>query len=156
MDGAETLHASAVAIGSAGLLIRGRTGAGKSTLALALIARGAELVADDRVLVRPGATPADRPVLAPPPPIAGLVEAHGIGLIRMAFRATVPLALIADLDHPPPCRLPACKTQRLQGCDVPLLMCRDLAGLADTLFVLLGHGELLDPDRTEVPPPATD
>lgn len=150
MAGAETLHASAVAVGGAGLLIRGRTGAGKSTLALGLIARGAELVSDDRVILRAGDSPGDRPVLEPPPAIAGLLEAHGIGIIRLSYRPSVPLMLVADLDTPPPARLPERRTERLQGRDVPVLMCRGREGLADTLYVLLGHGELIDPDRTGV------
>lgn len=57
---ARHLHASAVALGPRGLLILGAAGAGKTTLALALVALGAELVADDRVLVspQPGSTAA--------------------------------------------------------------------------------------------------
>ena len=45
----ETVHATAVLVGADGVLIRGDSGAGKSALALALIERGARLIADDRV-----------------------------------------------------------------------------------------------------------
>ncbi|MEO1532556.1 MAG: serine kinase, partial [Pseudomonadota bacterium] len=47
----DPLHASAVALGERGLLILGPSGAGKTRLALELVALGAELVADDRVIV---------------------------------------------------------------------------------------------------------
>ena len=43
----ETLHATCVAIDGRALLIEGRSGAGKSDLALRLIDRGATLVSDD-------------------------------------------------------------------------------------------------------------
>ncbi|MBA3881078.1 MAG: aldolase, partial [Sphingobium sp.] len=47
----ETLHVSCVAIGDRAVLIEGRSGAGKSDLALRLIDRGARLVSDDYTLV---------------------------------------------------------------------------------------------------------
>ena len=43
----ETLHASCVAIDGRAVLIEGRSGEGKSDLALRLIDRGAALVSDD-------------------------------------------------------------------------------------------------------------
>ena len=52
---APTVHATAIVIGETGVLIRGRSGSGKSSLALALVARVrlaggfAAFVADDRV-----------------------------------------------------------------------------------------------------------
>lgn len=138
----QPLHASAVAIAGQGLLITGASGSGKSALALALIARGARLVADDGVLVRPGP---DGPVLSAPPAIAGLIEARGIGLIRLAH-GPAPLALIADLDHPPEGRLPHARSSMLLGHACPLLSCGGMAGAADVLTVLLRDGRLLDPD----------
>ena len=47
--GADTIHASAVALDGRGLLILGAAGSGKSALALELMARGARLVSDDQV-----------------------------------------------------------------------------------------------------------
>ena len=49
MTGALTLHATCVAVEGRGVLITGPSGSGKSSLALALMAHGARLVADDRV-----------------------------------------------------------------------------------------------------------
>ena len=43
----ETVHTSAVAIGDRAILIGGRSGQGKSDLALRLIDRGALLISDD-------------------------------------------------------------------------------------------------------------
>lgn len=141
MAGADTLHASAVAIRDRGVLIRGPSGSGKSALALALIARGARLVSDDRTEIRPGLPPR----LAPPDALAGLIEARGIGLIRLTWQSEVPVALIVDLGGAPLARLPERQVQCLQGCAVPLIMARGCPGLADTLSVLVRDGELVDP-----------
>ena len=52
--GGEVVHASAVVVRSAGLLLSGASGSGKSTTALALALRGHALIADDCVLVHRG------------------------------------------------------------------------------------------------------
>lgn len=141
MAGAETLHASAVAFGDQGVLIRGASGSGKSALALALIARGAHLISDDRTVVRPGSPP----VLGPPPALAGLIEARGVGLIRTECWTDVPLTLLVDLDRGPQSRLPEPHAERLHGWVVPLIMGKGCPGLADTLSVLVQNGQLVDP-----------
>lgn len=88
------IHASCVAIGDVGVLLRGPPGSGKSDLALRLIDGGAELVADDRVdLHRSG----DRLIATSPPLLAGLIEAAGIGPIRIANRSSVTVGLMVDL-----------------------------------------------------------
>ena len=98
----ETIHASCVAIGGRGVLISGRSGSGKSDLALRLIDRGAKLVSDDYTLVRQSG---GRLIAAAPATIAGKIELRGIGLVDLAAARDVPLCLLADLDRPPE-RLP--------------------------------------------------
>ena len=73
-----TLHASCVALDGRGVLILGRSGAGKSSLALELMALGARLVADDRTVLH-----ADdgAPVASCPPAILGKIEARGVGIL---------------------------------------------------------------------------
>jgi HPr kinase/phosphorylase len=129
------VHASAVAVGEHGLLILGEAGAGKSALALEMIALGAELVADDRVdivLERPGEL-----WLSAPPGIAGLVEIRGFGLTRMAARTRVTLTLIADLDRPETERLPPRHNRVLSGIACPVMLCKGRPGLAAALTCLL-------------------
>lgn len=88
------LHATCVALGPRGVLLRGPSGAGKSDLALRLIDRGAWLVADDQVEV---AVEAGELVARCPAAIRGLLEVRGIGLVTMAATRQIPLALVADL-----------------------------------------------------------
>lgn len=76
-----TVHATCVAVGEAGVLLRGPSGSGKSDLALRLIDTGARLVADDRVVLsRDG----DSLRAAPPPSLKGRLEVRGIGICDMA------------------------------------------------------------------------
>ena len=97
------VHASAVALGESGVMIRGASGEGKSTLALALVEawerRGdfARLVGDDRVIVR---IVNGRALVSPHSALSGLAEWRGIGLIEREYEACVVLALIVDLESP--------------------------------------------------------
>ncbi|MCC6305631.1 MAG: serine kinase [Rhodobacteraceae bacterium] len=112
------LHATAVALGAGGLLILGPSGAGKSGLALALMAAGAELVADDGVIV----TAAEGIILARAPgPTAGLIEARGLGLLRVGHRSVARITAIADLSRTETLRLPPSRTLTLLGRPLPLL-----------------------------------
>ena len=113
----DTLHATAVAIGGQGVLLLGRSGSGKSDLALRLMDRGAELVADDRVVAeaRDG-----RLWLSAPPRLAGLIELRGLGVHGVPFRACAMALLGFDLDSPPE-RLPAIQLRAIAGVSLPVL-----------------------------------
>ena len=92
--GPELLHATAVAINGAGVLLLGPSGSGKSDLAMRLIDRGAVLISDDGVLVD-SETPV--PMLRTAPNIAGMIEMRGVGILEMPFAAEVPLHLVVTL-----------------------------------------------------------
>ena len=129
------LHGSAVAVGQHAVLITGAAGAGKTTLAMEMIALGADLVADDRVSISPDET--GRLWLSAPPGIAGLVEMRGFGLIRLAARPRAALRLIADLDHTETERLPPRRQRVLSGIACPVILCKGRSGLAAALTCLL-------------------
>ena len=76
----EVLHASCVGLDGDAVLILGKSGAGKSALALTLMAYGAQLVADDRVVLRPVD---GRIIASAPDTIAGLIEARGVGIFAL-------------------------------------------------------------------------
>ena len=121
MSEALLIHATAVAIetvfGPRAVLLRGCSGSGKSDLGLRLIDAGGRLVADDQSeLKRRGALI----IVRSPPTIAGLIEARGLGIIRVEALAEAPLALIADLAAPETIeRLPERDKERLLGLDLP-------------------------------------
>ena len=117
MSEGEELHASCVALEGRGVLLVGASGAGKSTLALRMIALGAELVADDRLTLR---REGDRVIAAPPPAIAGLIEARGVGLLAAEHLASAPVRLAVDLDRDETDRLPPLRQIDLCGLTLPL------------------------------------
>ncbi len=101
----EQMHATCVAIGNQGVLLRGAPGSGKSDLALRLIDHPgygigteqlrAELVGDDQIVVtRHG----DGLTVSPATKLAGLLEIRGIGIVACPHRAEVELALVVDLE----------------------------------------------------------
>ncbi|WP_137678847.1 HPr kinase/phosphorylase [Aurantiacibacter suaedae] len=94
-------NVSCVAIEGRAVLIEGPPGAGKSSLALALIESGAGLIGDDGVTleVRNGQL-----VASAPPNIAGLIEVRGVGLVTLPT-TSAPVALAIVLDEKAP-RLP--------------------------------------------------
>ena len=101
-----------------GVLILGPSGSGKSSLALRLIALGGVLIADDQViLVRQGT------VLwaAPPAPLAGLIEARGVGLVRTCH-APGPIDLVVDLGRTETDRLPPIRNTCVNEVLLPLVL----------------------------------
>jgi HPr kinase/phosphorylase len=92
------LHGSCVARDGAGVLILGPSGAGKSDLALRLLDRGFDLVADDQVDVSGGLAQA-------PAALAGLLEVRGLGIVRLPYVSAVKLNIVIDLTDQPE-RLP--------------------------------------------------
>jgi len=140
VDGASdtvTVHASCVAAGGRAVLILGRSGAGKSSLALQLIGLGARLVADDRTMLeaRPGAL-----VAAAPAPIRGLVEARFLGLLNAEALPEAPVALAVDLDRVETDRLPPRREARFLERPVPLLRRVDQPYFPAAILMYLTHG----------------
>ena len=140
------MQASAVAIAGRALLIEGPPGSGKSSLALALIDRGAGLIGDDAVTL----TAQDgRLIASPPPNIAGLIEVRGVGLARLEVAAPAPVALILTLGGPPPERLPEMPLpmREIAGVAIPTLAFAPgpLAPAARAEWALRMHGLAFDP-----------
>ncbi|MDA0663933.1 MAG: HPr kinase/phosphatase C-terminal domain-containing protein [Proteobacteria bacterium] len=114
----ETVHATTVAIGGRGVLLRGPSGSGKSDLALRLIDGGADLVADDRtILDRAG----DGVIASSPPSICGKIEIRGLGIVRLPALEQAMLALVVDISPAEIERLPMPETVNILGFDLPLL-----------------------------------
>jgi len=129
----DLLHASCVAIGEQAVLIAGRSGTGKSDLALRLIDRGAVLVSDDYTEVRRR----DRTLYATPPArIAGKIEVRGVGIVDMTHRPEAEIALLIDLEAEVK-RMPEPQTRRLAGVDVPVFALSPLEASAPIKVELL-------------------
>jgi HPr kinase/phosphorylase len=99
-----TVHATAIVIGAAGVLIRGAPGSGKSSLALQLIdqpgyglgarAVRAKLIADDQVRIEKRH---DMIVMSAPHALKNRIEIRGLGIRPIAAITSAKLHLVVDL-----------------------------------------------------------
>jgi len=91
------LHqATCIAIGGRAVLIEGPAGSGKSSLAMALIDRGAVLVGDDgvRLEAQEGSL-----LASPAPATSGKLEVRNLGLLDFPTASEVPVTLVVVLDE---------------------------------------------------------
>lgn len=129
------VHATTVAVGEVALMIAGPSGTGKSGLALRMLSVGARLVSDDRTeLSRPddGA-----PLAKAPEAIAGLIEARGLGLIRVEPAGPTRLAGVLDMSAIERERLPPARTTDVLGYPLPLLHRVEAISFPDALILWL-------------------
>jgi HPr kinase/phosphorylase len=115
MQSWQRVHGSCAAKNGEAVLIIGPPGSGKSDLTLRLLARGFDLVADDQVDVTGG-------VVSAPAALAGLLEARGLGILRLPYAERARLMLVIELGPlverlPSPARHPALEVPlvRLDG-----------------------------------------
>ena len=110
--------ATCVVIGARGLLIEGAPGSGTSSLALALIDRGALLVGDDGVAlcVRDG-----RLYAAPAPATRGLLEVRGVGLLPFPCAEEVAVGLLLRLDPAAPRYIEEAAREVVLGVSLPVV-----------------------------------
>lgn len=131
------VHASAVALGPRGALILGPSGSGKSGLALTLMAFGAQLVADDRVVLssRDGL-----PWMSAPDTIAGLIEARGVGLLQAETAPGAWLSLVVDLARVETHRLPPLREIPVGSHAIPLVHKMESTHFAASILQYLKAG----------------
>jgi len=99
------VHATSIALGDAakpfggrpdvGVLLMGESGAGKSDVALRLIAMGAKLLSDDQTALyaHGGHIYAEAP-----PSLSGLMEVRGVGIVTLQPAPPAPLVLAVQLE----------------------------------------------------------
>ncbi|MBI3440612.1 MAG: HPr kinase/phosphatase C-terminal domain-containing protein [Proteobacteria bacterium] len=120
----EIFYGTAVALQTHGnaasaVLLRGKSGAGKSDLAFRLVETGGTLISDDQVVLE---RYQDKILASPAESICGLMEVRGVGLLKYPTVSLTQLRLIVDLvpreDVP---RLPEWKTVDILGVAVAWL-----------------------------------
>ena len=89
-----TLHGTAIEIQGKAVLLTGKPGMGKSSLALQLIDRGAHLVADDQTCLT---LEKGEVYVACPNALKGLLEVRGVGIYPFPSRNKSPLNLVVEI-----------------------------------------------------------
>lgn len=137
------IHATCIVLGEAGLLLRGPSGSGKSSLARLLIdgaavrGRFARLVSDDRVEV---AACHGRLVARAVRTIAGRMEARGLGLIAVAYEPAAVVRYLIDCLQDDPPRWPGSDHDAaiLDGVTLPRIAGRATPDFASLILGRLG------------------
>ena len=111
-------QSTAVAIGGRALLIEGPAGIGKSSLALALIDRGATLIGDDGIAL---AKRTGQLWALPAPATSGLIELRNVGIVTLPT-AEAPVALVLELCRAAPRYLERADSIEVGGCVIPAIV----------------------------------
>lgn len=142
-----SIHACAVILGEDGVLLRGRSGAGKSTVAHALIEAWnqwnvfARLIGDDRIFLT---ARSGRLIARPHNSIAGRLEVRGYGLVDLEHEPAGVIRLVVDLIDKKPERLPG-QTDRnvmIEGVQISALQFQagtDLRHMVQVIRMALRH-----------------
>ena len=113
---AKQFHSTSVVIEDLGVLIRGRSGIGKSDLALRLIDSGATLISDDLTICK---KIDDYLYLYPHSETKGLLEVSEIGIMTVPYVENIKLTLVVELVDEKFERIPGIMSCNILGVKFP-------------------------------------
>ena len=135
-DGSLIMHASCVDINGSGVLIIGRSGSGKSSLAINLLALGSKLVADDQCeLVQKN----NSFCISKPASLPKSIEIRGVGLVSVPMVNETGLDWIVNMDEVEKERMPTPQFTEIGGFRVPTVFGKDMDDLASRIYVLVSN-----------------
>ena len=130
------MHATCVDVNGSGVLIVGRSGSGKSSLAINLLALGAKLVADDKCeLVEKN----NRFSIFKPASLPNSIEIRGVGLVSVPMAVETSLDWIVNMDEVEKERMPDLRFTEIDGYRVPTVFGKDVEELASRIYVLASN-----------------
>ena len=135
-NGSLVVHASCVDVNGSGVLIVGRSGSGKSSLAINLIALGSKLVADDQCeLVREN----NSFCISKPASLPKSIEIRGVGLVSVPVVKETSLDWVVNMDEVEKERMPNPRFTEIGGFRVPTVFGKEMDGLASRIYVLVSN-----------------
>lgn len=137
------VHASAFAFQGAGCLVLGEAGSGKSSLLAHAMLLGANLIADDQVLLH---ADGGQLIARAPETLAGIIELYGLGIISHPHLASHPLHLVVALEKGEAERLP--ELQQVQYCGLALPFVRLISPSATHFSAFLLYLKAVQEHRT--------
>ncbi len=133
------LHSTAIDISGIGAAIIGKSGLGKSSLAIKLINMGATLVSDDQTLFK---NVNGDILISKPYSVPCAIEARGIGLIPVPLIETSKLYYFVKLTDRSLDRLPQVQSRVCLGISVRLIHFNPFSGNDAALFLMLRYGKI--------------
>ena len=135
-NGSLIMHATCVDVNGSGVLIIGRSGSGKSSLAINLLALGAKLVADDQCeLVRKN----NSCRIFKPASLPKSIEIRGVGLVSVPMVNETSLDWVVNMDEVEKERMPTPQFTEIGGFRVPTVFGKDMDDLASRIYVLVSN-----------------
>ena len=130
------MHATCVDINGSGVLIVGRSGSGKSSLAINLIALGSTLVADDQCeIVKKN----NKLSVFKPTSLPSSIEIRGVGLVSVPMVVETSLDWVVNMDEAETERMPDLRFTEIGGYRVPTVFGKNMDELASRIYVLVSN-----------------
>ena len=135
-NGSLLMHATCVDVNGSGVLIVGRSGSGKSSLAISLLALGSTLVADDQCeLVKKN----NSFCIFKPASLPNRIEIRGIGLVSVPMVVETSLDWVVNMDEAEKERMPDLRFTEIDGCKIPTIFGKNMDDLASRIYVLVSN-----------------
>ena len=131
------MHATSVYINGKGIVIFGKSGSGKSNLAIKLISFGAKLISDDQTQLE---LKKNKIILTKPDSTPNLIEARGIGLIEVPIKNSAELFCFVKMTEIELKRLPYKKQKNCFGKKIKMIEFNPNYNNESSLFLSLKYG----------------
>ena len=137
----QNIHSSSVELDGKAVLIKGRSGSGKSSLALQLISRGANLIADDQTILF---LEQNRVFLRAPDSLPKGIEIRGLGIVNAPLCEKAELKFVIDLSQRESERLPnpSGRNINILGYSFPFYFFQGIKNPANAIYALVKFGML--------------
>jgi HPr kinase/phosphorylase len=130
------MHATCVDINGSGVLIVGRSGSGKSSLAINLIALGSTLVADDQCeIVKKN----KKLSVFKPTSLPSSIEIRGVGLVSVPMVVETSLDWVVNMDEAETQRMPDLQFTEIDGYRIPTIFGKNMDDFASRIYVLVSN-----------------
>ena len=136
-DNSKIIHASSVDINGQGVVILGKSGSGKSNLAIKLISMGAKLISDDQTHFK---FKENKIIISKPETTPNFIEARGIGLIKVPFVVSSKLFCFVKITNLELNRLPNAKNKHCYGKKIKLMEFNPFYNNESALFMSIRYG----------------